>query len=243
MGMKRIELLKSLTFWKRQFVRFRNPDHHGVSANYISQKTKLLSSLEEIQTTNFQVVDQLLEDGFRLSKQIANEMQANAFPDEWNIESKLASYLYAYVVQKKPKVVVETGVANGFSTRILMSALELTGGKLHSFDVKKECEGVYTGSGDWNFHLVPRKKQKEYFREITSKWEIDFWFHDGDHSYIWQEFEYKLALSKLAVGGLILSDDIDTSEAWLEFCERNNLEYECVFDSRKIFGIAKYKGI
>jgi len=239
--MRKIELLLSLVFWKRQFVRFRNPDHHGVSANYISQKTKLLSSLEEIQATSFQVNNQLLVDGVLVAKRIAKEMQSNVFPEAWNIESKLASYLYAHVMQKKPKVVVETGVANGFSTRILMSALELTGGKLHSFDVNKECAAVYTGNGDWNFHLVPQKRQKKYFKELTSQWEVDFWFHDGDHSYLWQEFEYKFALSKLAAGGLILSDDIDTSEAWLEFCERKNLEYECVFDSRKIFGMARHK--
>ncbi len=218
-----------------------NPDFHGVSANYISQKTKLLSSLDDLQLTNFCVDKDLLTEGMSVSYQMAKEAGVGPFPAAWNIESNLSSYLYAYVMAKKPKFVVETGVANGLSTRILMKALEQTGGELHSFDIRNESCSVYQGTGKWTFHLVPTKNQKKFFSDLVANWEIDLWFHDGDHSFMWQEFEYKLAFSKLASGGLLLSDDVDTSEAWIEFCEKIDLEHTCVFDSRKIFGIATRK--
>jgi len=239
--MKRVEVLTSRKFWRRQWTRFRNPDIHGVSASYISQNSKLLTSVLQLDGSAFCIDRDLLERGFLVSDQIAREMENIIFPDLWNVEINLASYLYAYVLAKNPTVVVETGIANGFSTRILMKALEQTGGELHSFDTKKECDGIYKGAGNWNFHLVPIKKQGAYFAEVTKDWEVDLWFHDGDHSYMWQNFEYNLAFSRLAENGIIVSDDVDASEAWIEFCAVNPLESLCVFDNRKTFGIAKRK--
>lgn len=237
--MNKIEILQSITFWRRQLTRFRNPDFYGVSTNYIAQKTDLLTSLNDLQYTNFQVDEKLIEEGFELSKKVAKQFSINTFPDIWNVETNLASYLYAYVMQKKPKVVVETGVANGFSTKILMKALEQTGGVLHSFDVLNECRSAYKGQGNWNFYLVPKRNQKAFFRNLTTGWDVDLWFHDGDHSFIWQQFEYNLARLRLTNDGVIISDDVDSSEAWIEFCGRSKMENLCVFDSRKIFGLAK----
>ena len=239
--MNKIEVLKSTTFWRRQMIRFRNPDFHGVSTNYIAQKTKLLSSLADLQYTNFQVNKKLLEEGAQVSNQIAKETSVKTFPDIWDVESNLASFLYAYVMEKKPLVVVETGVANGFSTKILMRALEQTGGELHSFDVRRECSLAYQGSGNWNFHLVPMRNQKSFFQDSTSQMDVDLWFHDGDHSFMWQQFEYNLASSRLAPNGVVISDDVDSSEAWMEFCVKKEMENLCVFDSRKIFGLARRK--
>lgn len=237
--MNKSETITSIHFWKRQISRFRHPDFHGVSTSYISQYCKLLNSLSELQNTAFYIDKHQLQQGFRVSNKIMRKSENTPFPDIWNVEVKLASYLYAYVLAKRPKVVVETGIANGFSTRILMKALEQTGGTLHSFDTKSECKKVYQGKGNWKFHLVPSKNQVQYFKSTTHDWEVDLWFHDGNHSYMWQRFEYELAFSRLAIDGTIISDDVDASEAWVEFCERNRLDSLCVFDSRKIFGIAK----
>jgi hypothetical protein len=42
--------------------------------------------------------------------------------------------------------------------------------------------------------------------------EIDIFIHDSDHSYLWQLFEYRVALGKIqSKMGLICSDDVDKS--------------------------------
>ena len=234
-----MEILRSAIFWKRQISRFRNPDSWGVSVNYISQRSRLLNSLEELQNTEFYIDSSLLKEGLRIAEQLAKKISDSDFPEIWNIELKLASYLYSYIMQEKPLIVVETGVANGFSTRVMMAALEQTGGSLHSFDVRGECRSVYRGIGKWTFHHVPRKNQMNFLQKNTSNLVVNFWFHDSDHSYLWQKFEYELAISRLALNGLLISDDIDTSEAWIEFCEKEKMLNISVFDSRKIFGLAK----
>lgn len=160
--MKKYEILLSLKFWRRQVSRFLNPDVYGVSANYIAQNSILLQSLEEMGSTNFAIEkDELLKSRNNCAK-ILSKFDVVKFPEEWNVETNLSIYLHAYILKYRPKLVVETGVANGFSTNILMAALEITGGTLHSFDVRSECQFAYKGVGNWVFHLVPQRNQKRF---------------------------------------------------------------------------------
>lgn len=237
--MKKYEIVLSLKFWKRQTTRFLNPDFHGVSANYIANNSILLHSLEEAAFTNFAINKDDLLKSRNICAKILNNLNSAIFPEEWNVEKNLSFYLHAYILKYRPKLVVETGVANGISTNIIMNALEKTGGTLHSFDVRSECQYAYKGIGNWVFHLVPQKNQKRFFKALTRDWNVNLWFHDGDHSYFWQQFEYRLAVQKLDSAGVIISDDIDASEAWIETCKENNLDSINVFDSRKFFGIAR----
>ena len=61
----------------------------------------------------------------------------------------------------------------------------------------------------------------------------------SDHSYWWQNFEYKYALSKLNPGGYLFSDDIDYSTAWAKFAPFNFSRNIVLFDFRKLIGVAR----
>jgi hypothetical protein len=160
--------------------------------------------------------------------------------EHWNAESNLCVLLYTLIVLNKLKLVIETGVANGVTTRVMMKALEQTGGTLHSFDILEESRHVYQGRGNWIFHrLKPgRGIQKQLCREIDSIGPCELWVHDSNHGQTWQEFEYALAWSNLQENGVLCSDDVDASPAW-GFASRSYLnKADVIFDSRKFIGVA-----
>ena len=82
--------------------------------------------------------------------------QSNITNTRWNAEEQLFILLYSLIKANNSKMIIETGVANGITTNAIMKALEESGadGVLHSFDVLPETNKVYTGEGNWNFHLV-----------------------------------------------------------------------------------------
>ena len=57
----------------------------------------------------------------------------------------------------------------------------------------------------------------------------------------WQEFEYRLAVSKLSKNGILVSDDIDASPAWAKVSSEILKNPWAIFDARKVIGIAHKK--
>lgn len=161
-------------------------------------------------------------------------------PAKFDSAEELAVFLYAYVIAFKPRIIIETGVANGISTNMIMSALEQYQGVLHSFDINPKCAFVYSGSGNWNFHLL----KKNYAKQLKSKTQnlknVDLWIHDSDHSYSWQKFEYSIASQLLTPNsGMLVSDDVDTTSAFGKFSKKNGKKSWAIFDTRKFFAFTK----
>jgi predicted O-methyltransferase YrrM len=167
--------------------------------------------------------------------------QSSITSKRWNAEENLFVLLYSLIRSNESKFVVETGVANGITTNAIMNALQQSGknGELHSFDVLPETRNAYSGSGNWNFHLLPTKNTARKIKGIVSKFsKVDIWVHDSDHGYRWQKFEYLLALASLSDNGILISDDIDSSSAWGELAKTHFRKSFIIFDSRKFIGIA-----
>jgi len=47
---------------------------------------------------------------------------------------------------------------------------------------------------------------------------VDLFYHDSDHTYDHQLFEYSTVWEKMPRGGILVSDDINGSYACLDFC-------------------------
>ena len=158
----------------------------------------------------------------------------------WNAESNLCVLLYALILLNGFKTVVETGVANGVTTRVIMRALERTNGTLHSFDILESSRNVYNGKGNWKFHkLEPNRKiQNQLEKEANLIGPCDIWLHDSNHGQTWQSFEYSLAWNLLIPGGVLLSDDVDASPAWGEAAISYLNNPAIVFDTRKFIGVS-----
>lgn len=215
---------------------------HGVSANWLAKKTDgLFSGVSEFissPTCPIEITDAELTIGRKLFTSVVKEKSEANFGKNFDCEEGLAAFLYAFILHNKPAMVVETGVANGITTNVIMNALEQTGGTLHSFDVDPRTKNVYSGSGDWNFHILSDNFERELSNQISEIGKVDLWIHDSNHGFQWQAFEYGLAASNLNPNGILVSDDIDSSTAWGIASESILKNSFGVFDSRKFFGVA-----
>jgi len=154
-------------------------------------------------------------------------------------------YLYAVLRKVRPEVAVETGVANGFSTAFSLLALRTNGtGHLHSIDLPREVGReydpgtFYEGEGragippgsepGW---LIPRelkerwtlifgRSQEELPPLLERLGTIDSFMHDSEHSFDCMWFEFNAAWPRLRPRGVLVSDDVNSTEAFSSFADQ-----------------------
>ena len=128
----------------------------------------------------------------------------------------------------RPELFVETGIAHGYSSTIILKAMEMNGlGSLISIDASDHFEicGKTTPIG-W---IVPEELRKRWSIKIglsadilpTITESIDIFYHDSSHTEENMTNEYKWAKTNLKHNGILISDDIDDNRAWVNFHESN----------------------
>ena len=152
------------------------------------------------------------------------------------------AYLYAVLRKVRPEVVVETGVANGFSTAFSLLALNVNGvGHLHSVDLPREVGRdygpgtFYEGEGragippgsepGWlipqelkeRWTLILGRSQEELPPLLGRLGTVDIFMHDSEHSFECMWFEFNAAWPALRPGGVLVSDDVNSTEAFGRF--------------------------
>jgi len=149
--------------------------------------------------------------------------------------------LLGFVVQKfSPSKIVETGVANGASTRRILDAFQsfgLTDSRLHSIDVDaRVATPDLMKNAQFRFHHLG---ENDTFEEIMDAiGTIDFFYHDSDHSFRNQMLEYSIAWESLnSENGILMSDDINWSNAFLDFCKKVNRSPLLLADGSTFSGI------
>jgi predicted O-methyltransferase YrrM len=154
--------------------------------------------------------------------------------------------LYFYTRLRKPKVVVETGVAAGFSSKSVLLALRANGGgRLYSSDFPyfrlAEPER-YIGwlvedalRKDWDLSIegdvitLPRLAEKLP--------RIDLFHYDSDKSVAGRRFAMSTIGSKLAEGSTVIMDDVQDNIFFRDFVQATCQTY-------KVFGYSgKYIGV
>ena len=153
----------------------------------------------------------------------------------------LAPIIYLICRIMKPKVVVETGVASGFSSSFILKALqENSMGKLYSIDLpvkswkENDTREYICRPNDKDVGwLVPNNlkdrweliigNSNEKLKPLLDKLQsVDIFLHDSDHHYKYMLWEYQTVWSYIRKGGLLLSDDVDRHEAFNEFTAQKN---------------------
>ncbi len=154
--------------------------------------------------------------------------------------------LYGLVRHMQPKALLETGVCNGVSSAVILSALERNrSGKLYSIDFPEHADTRYTEGVFWEGKrgaTIPKHKQPGWLipENLKTRWtliigrsqeqmtpllertgEIDFFLHDSEHSYECMTFEYEIAWMHLRQGGLLVSDDIGWNSAFQDFANQH----------------------
>ncbi|MBI3912038.1 MAG: class I SAM-dependent methyltransferase [Armatimonadetes bacterium] len=134
---------------------------------------------------------------------------------------------YTIVRLTRPKVVLETGVAHGYSTAIMLHALEDNNeGELHSVDLPMFLPGVaaFTGgavpprlraSPRWEL-LVGSDRQvlPSLLKRIGL---IDCFLYDSDKSYEGMLHTWRLVWPHLRPGAVLVLDDVQAHDAFLDF--------------------------
>lgn len=237
--------LRRFDIFGQRWRYFSQGNFHGVSANWLRKQCEgIYSTVREFLLSEHlpaPISEETLIEGEQIFREVLQEKSGNNYEKNFDCEIGLASFLYAYILTNKPLTVVETGVANGITTNVIMKALEVTGGVLHSFDIDDRTQNVYTGSGNWHFHLLSGNLEESLEAQILKIKDIELWIHDSNHGYLWQTYEYRLARRVLSPHGVLVSDDIDSSTAW-GHASRQFLENPtAIFDNRKFIGVARVK--
>jgi hypothetical protein len=158
-------------------------------------------------------------------------------------------YLYAVLRTVRPEVVVETGVANGFSTAFSLLALQANAaGHLHSIDLPREVGReyepgtFYEGEGragippgsepGWlippplkeRWTLILGRSQEELPPLLERLGTVDTFMHDSEHSFDCMWFEFNAAWPALRPGGVLVSDDVNSTEAFGRFADQEGRE-------------------
>lgn len=151
--------------------------------------------------------------------------------------------LYVVVRAFGPDIVVETGVASGKSTAMILLAMEHNRkGRLISIDLpnlngKVLEDGAKTSTADYDIGwLVPEYLRKRWdlkiedsvkvLSEIVNDLEkIDIFFHDSLHTYSHVKKELAIIKRKIKRAGIILIDNINlgAGKAFNEFLDEENL--------------------
>jgi predicted O-methyltransferase YrrM len=142
----------------------------------------------------------------------------------WAARNELLNLVGSIVTLMKPKVMVETGVALGFSTATILAAMRRNElGHLYSVDLPAVQYGHDRETGSavpadlrdrWTLILGP--SQKLLPRLLTDVGPVDLFLHDANHAYSAQLREYRSTWPHIRPGGLLISDDVG-NPAFVEF--------------------------
>ena len=120
--------------------------------------------------------------------------------NEWNIEYE--EYLYNKPLELNAQLVYEVGVCVGHSTKVILQALEHTGGRLVSCDIRPTRP---VQSERWTFIQIDSTHFPAYLDE-----EADMIYIDGDHEFGAVRRDVIKLWPFLKVGGQMVLDDIQT---------------------------------
>jgi predicted O-methyltransferase YrrM len=156
---------------------------------------------------------------------------------------RLREMVYCLVRSLKPDVFLETGVHHGLSSAYILQGLaDNGGGRLVSIDFRLPRRQLPDGvSYDWppgrgSGWIIPERlrggwtlvegRSVEKLRPVLSDLDrVDVFLHDSEHTYENMMFEFRSVWPHLTKGGILLSDDILLTDAFLDFAREAGVEH------------------
>jgi len=146
----------------------------------------------------------------------------------WNDSDRaFAGAIWCIVAHVRPARVVETGVAHGLTSRVVLDGLARNGsGHLWSIDLPAVDSALHPEIGiavpaglrsGWTY--LPGTSRERLPRLLAELGKIDVFIHDSLHTGRNQLFELESAWAALRPGGVAVVDDIDHSLAFRTFLD------------------------
>jgi hypothetical protein len=169
-----------------------------------------------------------------------------------DMEIDLCTAIWCAVRHSRPENVLETGVAHGVSSRVVLEALALNDrGHLWSIDIPNPINlGVHGQEGvavtescrpRWTY--VEGESRRRMPSLVAEVGKVELFIHDSLHTFKNTLFEMEQAASVMPPGGVILIDDIRSNDAVSTFARRHP-EFKIILastpDRISGFGVAVY---
>lgn len=148
----------------------------------------------------------------------------------------------------RPQAIVETGVAYGWSSLAILSALEANQeGHLFSVDMPypKMGNDAFVGivvpdrfKARWTLVREPDRNGLSKAIDLAGG-RIDLAVYDSDKSYYGRKFAFPLIWSALRPGGVFVSDDIQDNMGFAEFVEEKGVSFAVTESDGKFVGICR----
>ena len=183
----------------------------------------------------------------KVSSDSLPQMGGGQFPIQWRADEGELRFLSGFIHSVRPGKMLETGIADGASSRIILDAMEENGaGLLWSTDISGDAGDLAVlsrGVARWRPRILSPRGRAKQFRQILKEVSpLDVFLHDSDHRYSWQSLEYREGWDALKPGGYLLSDDICSSYAFIDFCSERKLKPDVLIGQRKLFGVVQKTG-
>ena len=165
-------------------------------------------------------------------------------------DSSLCRAVWCISLHTRPEVAIETGVAHGVTSRIVLEALlQNDFGHLWSIDLPfpfdhrlhGETGLVVTDACRSRWSYVEGSSKQRMPPLIAQVGHVEMFIHDSLHTAKNTVFEMEQAASAMSPGGIMLVDDIDSHMGFATFAKRHP-EYQVIIcpssDRNGMFGIA-----
>lgn len=192
----------------------------------------------------------------RLWSRIEAELRAaglrtgrGAFGGWDDADQGLARAVWCLVEHLRPEVVVETGVARGITSRLVLESLHAAGrGHLWSIDLRPLDQSLHTETGAavptglrdrWTY--VEGTSRRRLRGVLDEHEQIDLFIHDSLHTARNLRFELEHAWPALTSGGALVADDVHRNDAFGMFAAMTSDSAAVVVahsDGAGCFGIA-----
>jgi hypothetical protein len=162
----------------------------------------------------------------------------------WNDgDPALCEAVWRLIRHIRPSNVVETGVARGLTSRVVLEALHRNGvGHLWSIDLPPASDrhqvneiGIAVPkrlADRWTY--IEGSSRRRLPALLSKLGKIDLFIHDSMHTEDNVCFEMKLAWAALRSGGAMIVDDIDLNRAFYDFAQRPDPKYTVVCQSEPL---------
>ncbi len=177
---------------------------------------------------------QMTSEFWNLWSEIVRELQSKGIepgPESfgsWNDgDAGLVRSIWCLIRHLKPGKVIETGVAHGVTSRIILEAMDRNGcGDLWSIDlppIEKPLQlqvGMAVGgrhAGRWSYIKGSSRRRLPVL--LSRLGQIDLFIHDSLHSERNVRFELDRAWSVLKPGGVLVVDDVDANWGFRSFTQ------------------------
>ena len=160
-------------------------------------------------------------------------------------------YLLYFLIRKtNPKIVVETGVAAGWSSLSILRAFNKSGfGKLYSSDFPyfrlynpEKYIGVVakkeTNLANWYLDIRGDSISLPAIKSKLERNSIDIFHYDSDKSYSGRLMATKILKNKLGKNAILIFDDIQNNWHFHDFVKKEKLSFSILEFKDKYVGIA-----